>query len=315
MSQTDILLISTDRADEVRHSLPLALAQPGARVTVIDNACTDDTARLAAGAGAEVLRLERRLSWCAANNAAIAATGADEVLLLNADCFIAPDFLARLRPPLSEVGIGSVAPKLVRAAGPEQPLDEIDTAGLILDRRRKNNLIGHGEPADRYGARGLCFGADGAAALYRRDMLRDCAIDGRPLDEDFEKYAGDVDLAWRAQLLGWRCAYEPSALAWHIRTYSPSTRAQVSAAERRMQFRNRYLMMIKNETGSGLARDGAFIAGYEILALGHVLLRERELLGAYGEAAHLARRAYRRRRQVQGRRRVQAPPFGLRPAP
>jgi GT2 family glycosyltransferase len=313
LTETDILLISTDRAAEVRHSLPLALAQPGARVTVIDNACTDDTAQIAANAGAEVLRLERRLSWCAANNAAIANTEADEVLLLNADCFLAPDFLARMRPRLWEVGIGSVAPKLVRAAGLDRPLDEIDTAGLILDRRRKNNLVGHGAPSGRYGTPGLCFGADGAAALYRRDMLRDCAIDGDALDEDFEKYAADVDLAWRAQLLGWRCAYEPGAVALHIRTYSPSTRSQVSAAERRMQFRNRYLMMVKNETGAGLARDGVFIAGYEILALAHVLLRERELLGGYREAARRIRLALPRRRQVQARRRVGAPPFGLAP--
>lgn len=311
-TRTDILLISTDRAAEVRHSLPLALRQPDARVTVIDNSCTDDTAQLAAAAGAEVLRLERRLSWCAANNAAIAATEAEEVLLLNADCFLAPDFLVRMRPRLWESEIGSVAPKLLRAAGPDRPLDEVDTAGLLLDRRRKNNLVGHGAPAQRYSAPGLCFGADGAAALYRREALRDCAIDGRALDVDFEKYAADVDLAWRAQLLGWRCAYEPSALALHIRTYSPSTRAHVSPEERRMQFRNRYLMMIKNETGSGLARDGAWIAGYEVLALGHVLLRERELLGGYRDAARLARRALARRRQVQARRRVTVPPFGLR---
>ncbi|MEA2197189.1 MAG: hypothetical protein QOJ25_1240 [Solirubrobacteraceae bacterium] len=314
-TRTDILLISTDRAPEVRYSLPLALDQPGARVTVIDNACTDDTPQLAAAAGADALRLERRLSWAAANNAAIGATDADEVLLLNADCFLAPDFLARMRPRLWETGIGAVAPKLLRASGPGLPLPEIDTAGLILDRRRKNNLIGHGAPAECYSMPGLCFGADGAAVLYRREMLRDCAVDGVAFDEDFEKYAADVDLAWRAQLLGWRCAYEPSAHALHIRTYSPSTRAQVSAAERRMQFRNRYLMMIKNETGRGLARDGASIAGYEVLALGHVLLRERELLGAYGDARRLARRAFRRRWQVQGRRRVERPPFGLQPRP
>ncbi|HWF75525.1 MAG TPA: glycosyltransferase [Solirubrobacteraceae bacterium] len=311
--ETDILLISTDRAAEVRASLPLALAQPGARVTVIDNACTDDTAELATEAGARVFRLGHRLSWCAANNAAIAATGADEVLLLNADCFLGPDFLSRMRPRLWEPEIGSVAPKLVRAAGPGRSLGEIDTAGLILDRRRKNNLIGHGAPAQRYSTPGLCFGADGAAALFRRETLRDCAIDGPPLDEGFEKYASDVDLAWRAQLLGWRCAYEPSAVALHIRTYSPSTRAQVSAAERRQQFRNRYLMMLKNETGRGLARDGVLIAGYEALALGHVLLRERELLGGYREAAGLARRALAQRRAVQARRRVDTAPFGLRP--
>jgi hypothetical protein len=50
-----------------------------------------------------------------------------------------------------------------------------------------------------------------------------------------------------------------------------------------------------------------------VLALGHVLLRERELLGGYREAARLARRAWAQRRQVQARRRVAVPPFGLQP--
>jgi hypothetical protein len=72
-------------------------------------------------------------------------------------------------------------------------------------------------------------------------------------------------------------------------------------------------MLVKNETGRGLARDGALIAGYELLALGHVLLRERHLLGGYREAWRLRRGARRRRALVQTRRRVSLPPFGLTP--
>ena len=90
------------------------------------------------------------------------------------------------------------------------------------------------------------------------------------LDEDMELWATDADLAWRARLLGRRSVYEPRALAEHIRTYSPSTRWQMSEQARRLQFRNRYLMMIKNETRAGLVRDGALIAGYELPALGAV---------------------------------------------
>ena len=116
------------------------------------------------------------------------------MLLLNADCFLAPDFLARLRPRLWEPGVGSVAPKLLRAAGPGRPLGEIDTAGLLLDRRRKNNLVGHGEPSERYSTPGVCFGADGAAALFRRETLRDCAIDGRAPGAERPGEGGEVPL-------------------------------------------------------------------------------------------------------------------------
>jgi len=303
--RTTVLLLSVDEADNLRHALPAAHAQEQADVVVIDNASTDATGDLAREHGAEHLRLERRLSYCAAINAGIAATGGDAVLLLNADCFLAPGFLAAARPRLAEERVGSVAPKLIRTAGParEQRLDAIDAAGMVLDRRRKNALVGHGRPSLCYGTPTEVFGADGAAALYRRETLEDCAVEGSVFDEDLELWASDVDLAWRARLLGWRSAYEPEAVAYHVRTYSPSTRAGLSTRDRRMQFRNRYLMMVKNDTPAALARDLHHVAAYELLALGHVLLRERALLGAYADVARLLGPARRRRRELRARSR------------
>jgi GT2 family glycosyltransferase len=314
---TSILLISTDRAGDLRWSLPAAMAQDGAEVVVVDNASGDETGELARAHGARHLRLERRMTWCEANDAAISATEGELVLLLNADCFLAPDFLERARPRLEEEGVGAVAPKLLRAAGgaPDQRLDEVDAAGMAVDRRRKNALVGHGEPASRYSTPGDAFGADGAAALFRRAMLEDCRVEGRVLDPAFEKYAADVDLAWRAQLLGWRCAYEPAAVAWHVRSYGPSTRATVPAADRRAQFRNRYLAIAKNDTPGALARDLPRLLAYEVLALGYALLRERELLSAYRDAWRRLPAARRQRREIQSRRRAARVPLGLAPRP
>jgi GT2 family glycosyltransferase len=314
---TTVLLISTDRAAELEHSLPAALDQQGADVVVIDNASRDATGELARRHGARHLRLDERVSWAAANNAGVDATNGDVVLLLNADCFLAPGFLATARPRLEEEGVGAVAPKLLRTLGPapEQRLDAIDAAGMILDRRRKNSLAGHGSPALAFETPGEVFGADGAAALYRRATLEDCRVDGSVLDEAFEKWASDVDLAWRARLLGWKCVYEPRAVAYHVRSYGPSTRGRIPERDRRLQFRNRYLMMAKNDTAA-LARDLHHVLAYEALALGHALLRERHLLRGYREAACLLPAALRRRRAIHGRgRQLAQPPFGLKPRP
>src|SRR5205085_4524196 len=121
----------------------------------------------------------------AAVNAAIERTDGDAVLLLNADCFLAPGSLDRMLERLAEDGVGSVAPKLVRASGPAAPLGEIDAAGMYVDRRRKNGLTGFGQPPERFEQPCDVFGADGAAALYRRATLEDCALRGREvLDED-----------------------------------------------------------------------------------------------------------------------------------
>jgi GT2 family glycosyltransferase len=318
---TTVLLLSVDEAPMLRASLPAARGQAGAEVVVIDNACTDETVALAEAAGVRVLRLERRLTYAAAINAALAATQgeAESVLLLNADCFLAPGFLVAARAALADPAVGSVAPRLLRATGPEvaDRVQVIDAAGMTIDRRRKNGLVGHGAPAWAYLGAGEAFGADGAAALYRRGTLADCALGGdgdvpEVLDPDMELWASDADLAWRARLIGWRCAYAPDAVAWHVRTYSPTTRARTARRHRRLQFRNRLLMVAKNERGRDLLRDLPWIAGYEVLALGHVLLRERFLLGGYLGAARLLGAACRRRALVQARARSRVP-FGLAP--
>ena len=173
---------------------------------MIDNASSDATGDLAREHGARHLRLDRRMSWTEANNAGIAAADGDSVLLLNADCFLEPDFLEHARPRLDEPGVGAVAPKLVRTLGPEpaERLDLLDAAGMRVSRARTNNLVGHGMPSLAYDVPGMAFGADGAAALFRREMLEDCAVDGEVLDPDFEKWASDVDLAWRGHLMGWQ---------------------------------------------------------------------------------------------------------------
>ncbi len=317
MASTTILLICADRAADLERSLPAAMAQADAEVVVIDNASTDATAAITARHGARHLRLPERLSWAEANNAGIDATTGPAVLLLNADCFLEPDFLAIERPRLDEERVGSVTPKLLRTLGTtdEDRLDAIDCVGMVVDRRRKNNLAGHGSPALAYDVPGPAFGPDGAAALYRREMLDDCRLGGAVLDPALEKWASDVDLAWRAWLLGWTSVYEPRAVAYHVRSYGPSTRSQVPERDRRVQFRNRYLMMVKNDT-SALARDLPRVAAYEVAAFGYALLRERHLLRGYGEAARMLGKARRDRRELRAKlagRPRSAVPFGLEP--
>ncbi|WP_354699264.1 hypothetical protein DSM112329_04975 [Paraconexibacter sp. AEG42_29] len=316
---TTILVLSVDEAPLLESCLPAALAQgTGARVVVIDNACTDGTVSLCERLGVTLVRLRERRSYAAAINAGIQGTDGDAVLLLNADCVLDPGFLEAAVVRLYRDGVGSVAPRLIRATGAEvaERLDVLDTAAMFVDRRRKNGLVGHGTPRTGYPRSAEVFGGDGACVLYRREVLKACAVGNEVFDEDMELWASDVDLAWRAQLLGWTCVYEPGAIAWHQRFYSPTTRAALPEHHRRLQFRNRYLMMLKNDTPAGVLRDLPWIAVYEVLALGHVLLRERHLLGGYRDAWRLAGRARERRRAIQPRRAVgRRVPFGLRPPP
>jgi GT2 family glycosyltransferase len=310
--RASFFILSTDEAPLLRHSLPAAAAEQPDELVLVDNASTDETGDLGREHATKVVRLPRRASYCEAMNAGIAACSGDAVALLQADTFVAAGYREAALAALADPTVGSVAPRLVRTTGPgEAPTDELDTAGMVVDRRRKNGLVGHGTPAADWSARCEVFGADGAAAVYRREALLDGALGAEVFDPDLERWASDADVAWRARVMGWRAVYEPSALVHHMRTYSPSTRAVMSAESRRMQFRNRYLMMVKNDSWRELRRDLHRVALYELLALGHALLRERELLPAYAEARRRLPAARARRRHVQARRRVERVPFGL----
>lgn len=314
-----VLVISTNEGEMLRHALPTALSQERVEmdVVVIDNGSDDSTAGVAEELGVRYVRLEERQSWPRAMNVALRNVAGDAVLFMQPDCFLTPAFIARALRRLEEADVGSVAPKLIRTLGPSpaQRLDAIDTAGMVVDRRRKNGLVGHGRPALAFDRPSEVFGADGAVALYRRAALEDAAVDGQVIDEDLVTWGSDADLAWRLRLLGWRCVYEPSAVAYHIRTFSPSTRSRMPDWDRMMQFRNRYLMIAKNDPLPSLLRDLPRICAYELLAFPYALLRERCLLRGYLDAARLLprmlrKRAMLRRRRGRGRSRI---PYGLVP--
>ena len=55
------------------------------------------------------------------------------------------------------------------------------------------------------------FGGSGGGVAYRKELWH--ALGG--FDEEFWMYMEDVDLAFRAQLLGWRAVYVPAARMYH----------------------------------------------------------------------------------------------------
>ncbi|HVE67113.1 MAG TPA: glycosyltransferase, partial [Solirubrobacteraceae bacterium] len=245
--RVSFFVLATGEVELLRRSLPAAAAERPDELVLVDNGADDAVAELGREHATRVVRLERRATYCEAMNAGLAECQGDAVALLQADTFVTPGYReAAVRALEADPGVGAVAPRLVRAHPDGSPTGELDTAGMVVDRRRKNGLVGHATPAAAWSRRGEVFGADGAAAVYRREALRDGARGDEVFDPDLERWAADADVAWRSRVLGWRAAYEPEAVVHHIRTYSPSTRAAMSAESRRMQFRNRYLMLVKN---------------------------------------------------------------------
>jgi GT2 family glycosyltransferase len=90
--------------------------------------------------------------------------------------------------------------------------DVLDGAGDLLNWRGGGRRRGHGTPdTGQYDGVEEVFGPCGGAALYRRTALD--LVGG--FDEAYFAYYEDIDWAFRAQLLGFRCRYVPSAVLYH----------------------------------------------------------------------------------------------------
>lgn len=222
----------------------------------------------------------------------------DHVLVLNPDVELEPSFAERMLEAMAKrTDVAIAGGKLLRS-----DRRTIDSAGITFPR--------HGRPRDR-GSETLdrgqfeslerVEGVSGAAMWIRASVLDAIAVEGELFDEDFFAYHEDTDLCWRARRLGYGILYVPDAVAIHSRGWQRARRAAIPVAIRRHSFKNHYLQLAKNETARGFVIHAPWLITWEILRLGFVLLRDRELLPAYGEALRALPRALRRR-AIIGRR-------------
>ena len=179
---------------------------------LVDNGSADESLELVARDFPEVrvVPLAENRGLAGGTNAGIAITGAPIIATLNNDTEADPRWLAELQAALAaHPEAGSAASKL-----------------LLFDRRDTIHSAGdfyglNGMPGNRgvwqpdsaaYSKQELVFGACAGAAAYRRSMLDD--VGG--FEDSFFMYCEDVDLAFRSQLLGYRCVFVPTAVVYHM---------------------------------------------------------------------------------------------------
>lgn len=281
-------------------------------IIVVDNASTDDSLAPALSAGrVQVQRSSSNLGFCRAFNQGLALSRGEFIVSLNPDAYLLPDFLARLGDLLAKKpAAGLACGKLWHGEGLGAGY-VLDSTGLFLSRTRRPYDRGQGQ-VDRgqYDRTEEVFGACGAAWMARRAMLEDVRCLNEVLDEDFFAYYDDVDLAWRARARGWQCWYEPAAAGWHARgggdTLRKPSRSPKLAFAQRQALKNRYLMMLKNDTLAGLLPALPAILAEDSIRLAYMAARRPVLLGAYLDILHLFPRMLAKRREIQRRRLVPA---------
>jgi GT2 family glycosyltransferase len=307
-----ISIVTFNSSRYIRRCLNAVLAQKGIRATVVvvDNASADGTGAILKefGSRIRVIRNRSNAGFAEAQNQGIRSSRAEWVLTLNPDLLMEEDFVRRLVDAGElDRGAGAVCGKLLSIGAGFQPLGErrIDSTGLFFTPTMRHFDRGWHEPDDgAYDRAEYVFGACAAAALYRRRMIDDISIDGGFFDPDFFAYREDADVAWRAQLLGWRCIYTPAAVGWHVRSVVPGERRSITPAINMHSVKNRFLMRIKNATPGLYRHCWLPMTARDLVVLAGCLFLEPRSLPAFWRVAKCWPAMWERRREIMRRRRV-----------
>jgi hypothetical protein len=178
-------------------------------VVVVDNGSTDDAPDRGRSWGARVISLGRNRGFAAAVNCGIAACSADWVALVNSDVELCPDWLEKLLDAAQDTQASFCCGKLFKT-GDRSILDGawdlIAASGMPL-------RAGNGQPdSTAFGSRRSIAMTSATAALYRRELFTSVGV----FDERYGSYLEDVDFSLRCAVAGFRGAYEPGAVAYHI---------------------------------------------------------------------------------------------------
>ncbi|HTM04519.1 MAG TPA: glycosyltransferase family 2 protein [Vicinamibacterales bacterium] len=297
-----IVIVTWNGRQYLEDCLTAVSAQQGAdfETIVVDNASSDGTASWLRSRfpWVRVLTLDRNLGFAGGNNAGVRAARGRYVALLNNDTIVEEGWLRALMDGIDEpAGFLLTTSRVVYMHDPRV----IDSAGDGVMLAGGAFKRAHGAAVETASESREVFGVCGAACLMPRWLFDDLG----GFDEDFFFSHEDVDLSYRARLLGYRCRYVAEAM---VRHHGSGTSGKASAFAVFHGQRNLEWMYVKNTPPGLLLRTLPSHLGYNAAAAVH--FARIGCLSAYvrGKLAAVAGlpRLLRKRAAIQRRRRVDA---------
>lgn len=263
-------------------------------VIVVDNGSRDQSAALAEGWGARVIRFEENVGFARAVNAGIAAAAGDWLLILNNDVTLAPDYIARVLQEAARTGSEFAAGKILMADDHRTLEGSFD----LVSRGGYAWRCGYGHQDGELWARPRQISwAPMTAALFHRRLFETLGV----LDVSFGSYYEDVDFGLRCAEAGFRGIYVPDAIVFHV---GSATLGKRSAPVYYWSARNQILLLAKHlDLPTALHGFWPILVGQSLALLagakhGHFIASIRGKLAAVAPALRALRRPKPRAREA-----------------
>lgn len=216
MTDCDVIILNWNTRDLLRDCLH-SLGRLQACTTVVDNASTDDSAAMVEREfpAVHLLRSAENLGYARANNAAMRATSAPVVVLLNSDTLVTPEAIEGIAQRFAQdARLGALSPLLRTPDGAAQPYAfGGEPTPTYLLRRGLMRLLFRRYLHDWQPRTALeTAWVSGACLGLRRSALDAAGM----LDENMFMYFEDVELCMRLRRAGFRVRYDPSLEIVHI---------------------------------------------------------------------------------------------------
>ena len=330
-------IVTFNSREVIAPCLCSVLAQEGFSVgenlllLITDNASSDGTANVIRThfdpQRMELHESEVNMGFAAGQNAGISRAlkrGAEFILVLNPDVRLEPQCLARLVHALAhDPRAGMCCPKLRRADSSLNPIEPflIDAAGIFITPSIRHFDRGSEElDQGQFDAPAYVFGASGAAVLLSRAFVLDASLpaelalwQAEPhsphvelFDSAFFAYREDADLAWRSQWLGWKCRYEPAAIAYHKRLVTPQRRDALLPQINCLGVQNRFLLQLNNLALLANLYCLPWMLMRNMLVFSAACTVERTSLPAFAKLLRLLPRTFKIRAWLRKKRRASA---------
>lgn len=218
-------------------------------IIIIDNASTDGSIEFIEEfisssnypINIVLIKNEENLGFAPAVNQGIRIAKSEYIFSINNDVELEWNCIEEILKSMDEsISLGenpfSIQSKMIQHYN-RKLIDDAGDEYTILAWTKK---MGDGQPIEKYADKREIFSSCAGSALYRKSVLEEIGL----FDENFFAYVEDVDLAYRAQIYGYKSFFAPNSIVYHYGSATSGSR--YNEFKIRLAARNNVFLIYKN---------------------------------------------------------------------